>query len=319
MVLVLRDKDVQSLVSMRDTIQVLEQAFAALADQRALNNPRSRIITGNGVLHVLAAAIPPLGVLGLKTYTTFQDGVRSVVLLFSETNGGLLAMIEADWLGSMRTGGTSALATQYLARQDASSVGLIGAGHQAVTQLMGVCAVRHIRSIKVYSRHEQERVLFCQGMHKIIDVEVTPVDSAREAVQDADIIITATNSKDPVIYGEWLKPGCHINAIGSNWNEKRELDYATLHRSTFVVTDSREQAEMEAGDLLIPLEEELFNWDDVYDLADVISGTAPKRLSDDDITIYKGLGIALEDIAVAAYVYNQAQKLHFGTQLDLLS
>lgn len=319
MALVLCEKDVHSLLSMRNTIDVLEQSFTALADGRAANNPRSRIITEQGVLHVLTAAVPGLHVLGLKAYTTFREGVRYVVLLFSAQDGQLLAIIEADWLGSMRTGGTSALATKYLARSDAATVGLIGAGHQAVTQLMGVCEVRSIRSAYVYSRKERERELFCAEMKKMLGIEVTPVATPHEAVEAAHILITATTSSDPVFYGEWLKPGCHINAIGSNWDTKRELDLATLKRCYIIVTDSREQAEMEAGDLLIPTNQGLFEWDNVYDLAEVVAGSVPVRQSNEDITLYKGLGIGLEDVAVAAHVYNLAQQQHLGEKLDILS
>ncbi len=319
MALVLYEKDVHSLLSIRNTINVLEQSFTALADGRAANNPRSRIITERGILHVLTAAVPDLNVLGLKAYTTFREGVRYVVLLFSAQDGQLLAIIEADWLGSIRTGGTSALATKYLARSDAATVGLIGAGHQAVTQLMGVCEVRSIHSAYVYSRKERERELFCAEMKRMLGIGVTPVATPHEAVEAADILITATNSSDPVFYGEWLKPGCHINAIGSNWDTKRELDLATLKRCDIIVTDSREQAEMEAGDLLIPTNQELFEWDNVYDLAEVVAGSVPGRQSDEDITLYKGLGIGLEDVAVAAHVYNLAQQQHLGEKLNILS
>ena len=318
MALILREKDVRSLLSMSETISVLEQAFIELAAEAAVNNPRTRIIMPQGVLHILAAAVPALGAIGVKTYTSFVEGFRYVVLLFSTENGQLLALIEADWLGSMRTGGTSALATQYLARHDASTVGLIGAGNQAVTQLMGIREVRSLQTVRVYSRHERERVLFCDGMRKMLDLEVIPVATAREAVETADIVITATNSEDPVFYGEWLRPGCHINAIGSNWSNRRELDHAALERCTLIVTDSREQAEMEAGDLLIPAEKGLFQWENVIELADIVAKNEPGRTSADDITLYKGLGIGLEDIAVAAHVYSLAVQQHYGEQLDLL-
>src|SRR5437588_5699408 len=144
MALVLREADVRALLTMPDTVTVLEQAFGALAEECVVNLPRSRIMLSNGVLNILAAAAPTLGVLGYKTYTAFREGVRYVVMLFSAYDGQLLAIIEADWLGRVRTGGTSGLATKYLACPDAATVGLIGAGHQAVTQLMGVCAVRNI-------------------------------------------------------------------------------------------------------------------------------------------------------------------------------
>jgi len=319
MALVLREKDVRRLLSMPDTVEVLEQAFAALAQNNALNRTRTRLVLANGVLHMLSAAAPSLGVLGFKAYTTFREGVRFVVMLFSAQDGQLLAIIEADWLGCMRTGGASGVATKYLARPDAKIVGLIGAGSQAVTQLMGVCAVRQISGVFVYSRRPRECAVFCEEMTRLLNIDVKPVTTAQQAVEVADILVTATTSPDPVLRGEWLKSGCHINAIGSNWAQRRELDVSTLQLSSFIVTDSREQARIEAGDLIIPANEGLFDWNEVYNLADVIVGYAPQRESPDDITLYKSVGIALEDIAAAEYVYKLAEAQNIGEKLDILT
>src|SRR6266704_1660968 len=177
MVLVLSEGDVRRLLTMPDTVTVLEQAFGALADGCVVNHPRSRIPLANGVLNIHAAAAPTLGVLGYKTYTAFRKGVRFVVMLFSAQDGQLLAIIEADWLGRMRTGAASGLATKYLARSGASLVGLIGAGKQAVTQLMGVFAVRPVRTVYVYSRRLPECEMFCNEMMRRLPIEVRPVAS----------------------------------------------------------------------------------------------------------------------------------------------
>jgi ornithine cyclodeaminase/alanine dehydrogenase-like protein (mu-crystallin family) len=244
--------------------------------------------------------------------------VRFVVMLFSAQDGQLLAIIEADWLGRMRTGGTSGLATKYLARPDATIVGLIGAGHQAITQLMGICAVRNITAIYVYSRTPQACKIFCDEMTKVLGVQVMPVANARRAVEVADILITATSSSEPVLYGEWLRQGCHINAIGSNWENKREIDLSTLQRSYLIVTDSRDQARAEAGDLIIPANEGLFDWNRVYELFEVVGARGPQRDSLENITLYKGLGIALEDIATAAHVYKLARERGLGQELHVL-
>ena len=319
MALLLREKDVRRLLSMPDTIEVLEQAFAALAQNNALNRPRTRLMLNNGVLHMLSAAAPSLGVLGFKAYTTFREGVRSVVLLFSAQDGQLLAIIEADWLGCMRTGGASAVATKYLARPEAKIVGLIGAGNQAITQLVGVCTVCQISGIYVYGRRPRECAIFCDEMTRLLNIAVKPVTTAQQAVEAADILVTATTSPDPVLRGEWLKSGCHINAIGSNWAQRRELDVSTLQLCSLIVTDSREQARLEAGDLVIPANEGRFDWNEVYNLGDVIIGYAPQRESPDDITLYKGVGIALEDIATAAYVYKLAGEQNIGEQLNILA
>lgn len=319
MALLLREEDVLSLLEMPNTIMVLEQAFGSWAQGNAVNRPRTRIVQANGVMHLLAAAVPTLGVVGFKTYTVFRAGVRFVVMLFSAQDGRLLSIIEADWLGRMRTGATSGLATRYLARPDASLVGIIGAGKQAVLQLMGVCAVRPVKSVYVFSRRLPECEVFCNEMSRRLSIDVRPVAGPRQAIEDVDIVITATNSPDPVFPGDWLKAGCHINAIGSNWANRREIDLTTLQRSDLIVTDSLEQARNEAGDLIIPANEEQFDWNRVSDLADVIAGHGPQRKSPDEITLYKGVGIALEDVATAAHVYTLARERNIGEELNFLA
>ena len=318
MALLLRDGDVRSLLEISDTIDVLEQAFVALSQGKAINRPRTRVIQTNGILHVLAASFAGGGVLGLKTYTVFRQGVRSVVMLFSSEDGRLLSLVEAEWLGRMRTGAVSGLATRHLANPQAARVGLIGAGKQAETQLLGACAVRPIRTVSVYSRRQANNEAFCQRMAEQLQIEVLPVTSARAAVEEADVVITATNAGEPVFSGEWLKPGCHVNAIGSNWPKRRELDDETLERSSLIVTDSVEQARMEAGDLLIPANAGSLDWESVWELSDVVTGDGPQRNSSYDITIFKAVGVALEDIAVAARVYTHARERGVGEEIDLL-
>lgn len=318
MALLLHDGDVRSLLEISDTIDALEQAFIALSHGNAVNRPRARVIQPNGILHVLAASYAGAGVLGLKTFTVFRQGVRSVVLLFSAEDGRLLALVEADWIGRMRTGATSGLATRYLANPEAARVGLVGAGKQAETQLMGVCAVRPIRSVDVYSRRQPQCEAFCQRMEQQLQVEVKPVASARAAVEEADIVITATTSSSPVFSGEWLKPGCHVNVIGSNWARRREIDDEALQRSSLIVTDSIEQARSEAGDLIIPANEGSLDWESVWELADVVAGDGPQRNSSYDITLYKAVGAALEDITVAARAYFHASERGVGEEVNLL-
>jgi ornithine cyclodeaminase/alanine dehydrogenase-like protein (mu-crystallin family) len=318
MALLLRDGDVHSLLEMSDTIDALEQAFTALSHNNAVNRPRTRVVQSNGILHVLAASNAGAGVLGLKTFTVFRQGVRSVILLFSAEDGRMLAIVEADWLGRMRTGGTTGLVTRHLAIPEASQVGLIGAGKQAETQLMGVCAARPIRRAAVYSRRLPECEAFCQRMTQQLGIEVVAATSSREAVEDADVVITATTSGEPVLSGEWLKPGCHINAIGSNWARRRELDDETVQRASLIVTDSVEQARVEAGDLIIPANAGSLDWESVWELADVVAGDGPQRNSSYDITCFKAVGAALEDITVAARAYVHARERGVGEEINLL-
>lgn len=318
MALVLRESDVRSLLSMHDTLVVLKDAFKAQAKGVVINAPRNRLILPQGVLNILVAAAPTFGVLGYKTYTAFREGVRFVILLFSAQDGQLLAIIEAEWLGAIRTGATSALATKYMARPDSRAVGLIGAGKQAVTQLMGICAVLPISSVYVYSRNFQKCAVFCREMTNLLKIEVVPVAHAQEAVEGADIVITATSAREPVLFGEWLAPGCHINAIGSNWASRRELDATTVHYCSVIVTDSQEQARAEAGDFILADEEGVFDWGRVHELAEVVGAGHVVRSTAEEITLYKGLGIALEDVVTAAHVYHLACQRGVGEQLKLL-
>ncbi|HVB72059.1 MAG TPA: ornithine cyclodeaminase family protein [Ktedonobacteraceae bacterium] len=319
MALLLREEDARAVLTMANTIQVVEQAFIALSQDQAINRTRIRMLEENGIMHLLAASIPTMGVMGYKTYTVFRSGMRYVVMLFSTLDGHLLAIIEADWLGTLRTGATSAIATRYMANPDAAVVGLIGSGKQAMAQLLGVRAVRSITTVNVYSRRLPECEEFCDQMARRLNIQVRPVASPREAIEEADIVITATTSPTPVFPGDWLKPGCHINAIGSNWANRHELDLPTLQRCDLVVTDSREQAMLEAGDLILPADEGLFDMNSIHELADVVAGKIAPRRSIGDITLYKGLGIALEDVAAAGLVYRLARERGLGTEINLLA
>jgi ornithine cyclodeaminase/alanine dehydrogenase-like protein (mu-crystallin family) len=317
MALLLHEEDVRLLLDMKGTILVMEQAFLALAEGNAVNRPRQRIAQPNGVLHLLAASISTMGVMGYKAYTVFRTGMRFAIVLFDALDGNLLALIEADWLSSMRTGATSAVATRHLARPDSTRIGLIGAGQQATTQLLGICEVLPITQVSVYSRRLPECEMFCSKMARGLNILVQPAASPREAIEEADIVITATTSPDPVFPGDWLKPGCHINAIGSNWANRHEIDLPTLQRSDIIVTDSREQALVEAGDLIIPANLGQFDWNRVSELADVVAGRGPLRQSPGETTLYKALGIALEDIAAAGLVYRLARERGVGEEIQL--
>jgi ornithine cyclodeaminase/alanine dehydrogenase-like protein (mu-crystallin family) len=258
------------------------------------------------VLNVMSAALPDAGVLGLKSYTGFASGVRFLVLLYSGEDGRLLAVVEADRLGQMRTGAASGVATRHLAHEDAETVGLIGAGWQAQSQLMAVCAVRRIRAVRVYSRTAATAQAFAEAMSGPLGVRITPVATAERAVRDADIVITATSARDPVVMGDWLRSGQHINAVGSNQPARRELDGDAILRCDRIVVDSLEQARIEAGDLLAPMTEGRLSWERVDERAQVIAGQAPGRSTPAEVTLFKSLGLAIEDMAVAAHVYQRA-------------
>jgi len=329
MALVLREGDVRAVLTMPDTINVLEAAFRRQGEGLTRNQPRRRVILpeARGVLHLLSGYVPGIagdpaadgpGLVGFKAYTASQSGARFAVLLYSGADGRLLSIIEADWLGQMRTGAASGLATRYLARDQAEILGLIGTGGQARTQAMAICTVRPVRSVLVHGRDAERRRQFGLTLAQDLGVEVVPVASAEAAVRPADIVVTATTARDPVLAGDWLRPGAHVNAMGSNWHNRREVDDVTLRRSEVVAVDALDQAQIEAGDLLIPASSGSFDFARVVELGAIVAGNLPGRISEYSITLFKSLGIALEDVATAGLVYALASLRGLGEELPFL-
>ena len=329
MALVLREDDVRAVLTMPDVVNVLEAAFRHQARGNAMSRPRSRIVLpeARGVLHVLSAYVPGQpghpeiegpGLIGLKTYTAVKSRARFVVLLSSAEDGRMLAIIEADWLGHMRTGAASGVATRYMARDDARVVGLIGTGGQARTQALAMCAVRPVERFLVYGRDENRRRAFCTELAADTGVPFEPMARAEEAVRPADIVVTATTAREPVIAGAWLRPGTHVNAMGSNWHNRREVDDEAVERSAIVAVDALDQALIEAGDLVIPAEAGLFSFERAVELGKIVAGEVPGRDSEQQITLFKSLGIGLEDVATAGRVYELARERGLGQELDLV-
>lgn len=308
-VLYLTEDDVAALLPMATALEAVEDAFRALAEpgpQHAENRPRQRVFVPGGLLHTMNASLPPAGVLGLKAYTTFREGNRFLVLLYSAEDGRLLAIFEADRLGQIRTGAATGVATKYMARQDATTCGIIGTGWQARAQLAAVCAMRPVQHVLAYSRDPEHRRAFATEMSQALGIAVEPADSAEAAVRGRDIVVTITGSREPVLRGAWLAPGTHVNAAGSNRADRREVDVAAVERSRRVAIDSVEQGRMEAGDLLAAVEAGALRWEEVTELSLIVAGRAPGREAPDEITLFKSLGLAVEDIAVAARVYRRA-------------
>jgi alanine dehydrogenase len=317
MPLLLREEEVQALLSVGDAIEALERTFRAQAEGRAVNLPRQRVRWPGGTLHVMAAGDLGSGYVGLKAYTAVGGQTRFVVLLFHAESGELLAIIEADRLGRLRTGAATGLATRYLARPDARVVGMIGAGRQAATQLMAVCAVRPIAEARVYSPTPERRAAFAHRMRETLGIPVQAVERPEAAVEGADILITITSAREPVLRGAWLRPGVHLNAAGSNALLRRELDEEAIARADLIVIDSRAQGQIEAGDFLEPLERGRLQWERVYELRDVVAGRVG-RAHPEQITLFKSLGIALEDVAVAAVAYERARAQGVGERIRFL-
>lgn len=317
MTLYLREDDVTRLLAMPVVIEVVEEAFRQLAAGRAHNVPRQRARGTGIILHSMSAAADYLGVVGWKQYTTTGRGAKFLIGLYDGQSGELVALIEADRLGQLRTGAVTGVAARWLARTDADSLGLIGCGWQAESQLLAVSAVRPLRRVAVYSRDPDRRRAFAERMSSQLGIEVLPVDSAQAAVSDMSIVVTATSSRDPVLHGDWLAPGTLVCAIGSNWLHKAEVDVATVERTHVIVCDSVECCRHEAGDFVAALEAGKFSWDRALDLSSILAGAAPGRESRNDVILFKSVGMAIEDVAVASRLLELARAAGCGETLRL--
>ncbi len=318
MALFLTEEEVARLLPMREAIRVVERSFLDQNAGSAVNRSRERILLEKFSLHYMAAAVVEENLVGMKIYTVTEGAWRFLVLLYDARTGALRTLIEADQLGRIRTGAASGVATKHLARSDASRVAVLGTGRQARTQLEAVTAVRDVTSAAAYSRSEERRSEFAREMSTKLNLEVRKVSSAAAAVRDADIIITATTSAEPILKGEWLRPGTHLNAIGANMANRRELDGNVLERVELIAVDSLEQSRKESGDLILGLAEAHRTWDGIIDLHQVVSGKHPGRRSPDSVTLFKSNGIAIWDVAVAGYVEKQARKQGMGREWAML-
>ncbi len=315
-ILLLNEDEVRQLLRMDDAIDAVETVLRKHALDEAQNIPRTRCQTDHAMMHVLSASAKGLNAMGYKAYCTSKQGANFHVGLFDGKTGQLQAILQADWLGQVRTGAASGVATKHLARPDAATVGLFGAGKQACTQLLAVCAVRKIRSISVYGRDEQRRVQFCQEMTALCHCDVVPVAQPELAARDMDIIVTATSSRDPVLRGEWIADGTHLNVVGSNFLSKAEIDVAAVKRAGKIFVDSKDQARQEAGDFAAALENGSLQWSNVHELGQLLTGRAIGRESPGEVTLFKSLGIGLEDVAVAARVVAKAKAEGVGRVVE---
>jgi ornithine cyclodeaminase/alanine dehydrogenase-like protein (mu-crystallin family) len=316
MALFLTESQVREVLTMPMALEAVEEAFRRLADGSAIVHTRHRLhIPGQSYLHYMAAADSVGGTMGMKIYTSSRDGLRFLVPLFDAVSGALLALIEADYLGQMRTGAASGVATRLMARVDARVVGIIGTGLQARPQLQAIAAVRKLERIRAFGRDIERRAKFAVEMTERLNVPVETTSTAEEAVRDADIVVTATNASSPVVEGRWLAPGTHMNAIGANFAQKRELDDEAVRRADTIAVDSREQSKMEAGDLIHALGADLAAWASVVELADLVAGRAVARRDARQITLFKSNGIAIEDVVTAAKVYGEAIARGLGAHI----
>jgi alanine dehydrogenase len=309
----LSEADVKALLTMDATLAALDTAFQEWAAGRASNQPRRRVFAGS-VLATMSAALPSRGLMGFKAYAHSGQAARFWVALFDAADGRPRALIEADWLGRLRTGAASGLATKYLARPDASTLTIIGAGSQALTQVLGVAAVRGLREIRVFSRSAGHATGFADQLRGMLDVPVRAMESLRDAVGGAEILTTITSAGQPIFPGEWLHAGQHLNVAGSNFPERREVDGRTIARADLLVADDVDAARLEAGDLILADREGQLNWSRVHSLREAVAGTiGPRQPS--DVTVFKSVGLAIQDVAAGAAVLELAEAHGVGQQL----
>ena len=313
--LYLCEQDVLTILTMPAAIELVDGAFRMLADGSAINHLRRRIVMPNGAtLAYMAAATPKY--FGTKVYSVHpKGGMHFQVLIFRTEDAMPLATIEANHMGQIRTGAASGVATKYMARTDADTMAVIGTGFQAETQIAAASAVRKLREVRVWSRDAARREAFAARVSQKLGLNIRATVTAREAVEDAMIIATATFAKNPGVEQEWVARGAHINAIGANRLTNRELPTALVYESgALVAVDSIEDSKDESGDLMIPLQERPDLKFSAIELYEVVSGRVPGRTSNSQITIFKSNGIATEDVVAGGFVYEEATRRGMGRQ-----
>ncbi len=308
--LYLTEQDVAELLTPAEAVEAIEACFRRMAAGAVENRPRYRLRLEGGALAVMAAADLGLGYAGAKVYAGFHEGARFVVLLYRADAPELVAVLDADRLGQLRTGAASAVAAKHLARSGAQSLGLIGCGWQAESQLACIrAALPELERVVAYCRTEERLRAFCD------EHGAEPGESHGDPAA-CDVVVTATTSPDPVLRGEWLRPGALVCAVGANDGRRRELDTVVLERAAFVCCDSREGARLESADLIEPVELGVLDWLEVHELQEVVAGELAGRQSDEDVVVFKSNGLAAWDVAVAAAVVERARAAGAGQEVS---
>jgi ornithine cyclodeaminase/alanine dehydrogenase-like protein (mu-crystallin family) len=318
MVMLLTSEDIRRVFDVNDFVGAVEESYRLLGLGAIRMLPRINVDSEHlpGFLKLLPCNISSLNIGGVLVYTAGNDqGIEKIVLLYDEETGALKAVIEGNRLSWLRTGASSAVATKYLAREDAEVIGIIGSGRQARSQLMAIHTVRKLKLVKVYSPNPDHRLQYCKEMAELLGVEVIPVNEAKDAVIGSDILSTATTSKKPILDGDWIEKGTHINAIGAHYPDQAEVDETTIKKSK-VIVDSRERALKEEGELLIPISKGVITKEHIYaELGDIVAGKAGGRKSPEEITFFTSGGMASEYLVPAAKILEKALKEGIGQEL----
>jgi ornithine cyclodeaminase/alanine dehydrogenase len=315
MVRFLTHDEVRALVDMKDAIAAMEGAFAEEGARATMLPPRINMKAGKGWLRVGPVALERMGWMGFKAMNLAPDhGVRYQVHLYRIDSGELVAIMDAQHLTTLRTGATSAVATRRLAREGAGVVALLGSGVEAQAQLEAMQADGRVRSARVFSPTAANRKRLAEDFQRRHQMQISDVASAEEAVAGADIVLAAVKSAEPVLFGRWLRPGMHVNSVGTARRDQREIDQDTFERSARIVVDTREGVFGEAGDAFAA--KDVVARKGVRELSELVSGAAPGRTDPGEITLFKSVGTGIQDIALAAMIFERAQDRNVGTKLE---
>jgi alanine dehydrogenase len=317
MALLLKEKDVQLLLTMPLALDLVERVHREYSAGNAIDVPRERTRLPKTALHILQGAVPSAGVFGYKAYTSSREGIRFIVYAFNAERGNLDAIVEANLLGMTRTGAAGGVAAKYLARPEAKVVGVFGSGWQAQGQIEALAAVRKLERVKVYSRKAEKLAAFCARMQGKLGLAVVPAASPEETVRGSDIVVTITTSATPVFDGEWVEPGTHINAAGSNSLLRQEIDETTVRKCSPIVVDSRPTAIKEAGDLLPALEKGRLHAGSLAEIGEVINGTRAGRTLPEQVSLFESQGMAIQDLIIAAELARLARAQGLGVEVDV--
>ena len=316
MTLFLKEDDVRQAVTMDDMLEAIESMQQHFGLGEASNLARRHLNTSAGTLAVMGGALVYDGLLGVKTYTVVGGNHSFQVSLYDASSGSLLLYTQANRLGQLRTGATTGIAVKYLSKHDAATVGIIGTGYQAATQLEAVCKVRSIKRIIAYSRTPERRDAFASSMTEALGIEVISASSNQEAVNGSDIVICIAASTEPVLHGDWLTPGATVIGAGPTTWRIQEVDDAVLDQADKIFVDSAEQAPLEAGDMAGMADRGLLQWSQLTELRHVVAGTVTGRDSDDQIIYAKLMGTGVADVAAAKLAYDRARALGMGMEMD---
>ncbi len=324
--LALSEKEVRGLLHIEELIDVLEQAHIQFSTGKAVMPVRLVVPLPQikGRLTSMPAYLSEGSALGMKVVTYFQDNpgqglaaILATIALYSTETGKLLVLMDGSYITAIRTACASAVATKALANPETPVLGILGAGTQARAHIRALCKVRKIARVKVFSQSGKSAELLKKELESEVGVEIEPVSTAIEAVRATDLLATVTTAKDPILSADWLKPGVHINAVGSHRPDIREIDGATIKGAKLVV-DSRAAIKSECGDILLAIREGAIAEDHVTaEIGEVLTGSKPGRVSTEEITLYKSVGIALQDVATAQLVYRKALDHKVGTIVEV--